>query len=706
MKSDEIKFKFQLENIDEESLKSLFNKIGTSLNIYFDDDLNIYTKNMKNTYSLIDVSEWKEKRIKETISSFFNFSFDEVIDVPLFKFLILKNNSDKYRYTLLANIHSSIFDYTSIKAFYEIFKKFNGNRIGINNDSNQKKTPLTANNESNQKKTPLTANNESNQKKDSLKDLIISHHNSLNNYLNSIDFEKDSQYWKQFQLDIGDNVKYYNLESSNYKNIKIPIDNEKLSNFLKVNDTSKFNFILSIFSLYLSKVDRTNGCLLKTIIPNKKEEFGPFDKDTLLNIKSHKENSFIDYLNETEAVFKDSEKYTKADIGNYIQDELSFYSIYDFSELENISILNGEDSALTLNVYKDSLELNYNKGVFEETYIKHMLANMTHLIDYAIESPDKPCRDMNILCDNEKSLISDFCHGNKVEFDKDNTLALSFRKNAKRNPDKLAIDDGANKISYGNLEKSSNSIAYDLNRNHCIEFGSPVGLMLPRTYHFPEFVLALNKIGAVTIPIDTEYPLLRIEHMLKISESNHIITTKEIAQKIDLDVNLICIEEINYNIDEEFEIKGKGNDLFGIMFTSGTTGLPKGVMVPNKQMTGYSEVHKHILCSEGEYDTVGSYASFSFVAMYWMLWGLYFGNSCRLFNENERKDFLLFMKALEYIRGFLLHLPLCQKLIKIYHNLLYLFRYILNFYIFISVDSFYFNVWGEIINTIVVFSYF
>ena len=621
MKSDEIKFIFQWENIDEESLEFIFNKIETTLNVYFDNDLNIYTKNMEKTYSFIDVSDWEEERIEETIDSFFNFSFDKAIDVPLFKFLILKNNSNKYRYALLANIHSSIFDYTSIKAFYELFKKFNDNMIG--------------------------ASDESNQKKGSLKDLIISHHNSLNNYLNSTDFEKDSQYWKQFQLDIGDNVKYYNIKSSNYKNIKIPIDNEKLSNFLKVNDTSKFNFILSIFSLYLSRVDRTNGCLLKTIIPNKKVEFGPFDKDTLLNIKYHEENSFIDYLNKTEAVFKDNEKYTKADIGNYIQDTLSFYSIYDFSELENMSILNGEDSALTLNVYKDSLELNYNESIFEETYIKHMLANISSLIDYAVKSPDKPCKDMDILCDNEKSLISDFCHGNKVEFDKDKILALSFRENAKRNPDKLAIDDGTNKISYGDLEKSSNSIAYDLNRNHCIEFGSPVGLMLPRTYHFPEFILALNKIGAVTIPIDTEYPLKRIEHMLKISESNHIITTKEIAQKIDLDVDLICIEDINYNIDEEVEIKGKGNDLFGIMFTSGTTGLPKGVMVPNKQMTGYAEVHKHILCSEGEYDTVGSYASFSFVAMYWMLWGLYFGNSCRLFNENERKDFLLFMKALE-----------------------------------------------------------
>jgi len=621
MKSSEIKFQFKWENIDEKSLKSFFNKIGTELNIHFDKKSNIYTKNVDKTFDIQDVSDWEEERIRETINSFFSFSFDNTIDVPLFKFLVLKNNGEKYKYTILANIHSSIFDYTSIKTFYELFKKFNAKQIG--NDD------------------------EKDFEDDSLKNKIISRQNSLNDYLNSAEFENDLQYWIQYQLNLGNYVKYYNIKSDSYSNIRIPLNNEKLSDFLKENDTSRFNFILSIFSLYLSRVDRTKGCLLKKTIPRNENEIGPFDINTISKVKYEKEYSFIDYLNQMENDCRYVNDHSKADINNYIKEELTFYSIYDFTDFENISILNGEKSALTLYVYKDSLELNFNDKLFEKKYIEHMLANMESLIDHAIASPNQLCGEMNILSDDENSLISNFCHGKKVEFDKDNTLALSFRKNSKKNPDKLAIDDGINKISYGELEKSSNSIAYDLNKNHKIGFASPVGLMLPRSYHFPEFVLALNKIGAVIIPIDTEYPIKRIEHMLNISESKHIITTKEIAQRIDLDVNLICIEEINYDINEEVEIKGKGNDLFGIMFTSGTTGLPKGVMVPNKQMSGYAEVHKHILCSEGEHDTVGSYASFSFVAMYWMLWGLYFGNSCRLFNENERSDFLLFMKALE-----------------------------------------------------------
>lgn len=63
-------------------------------------------------------------------------------------------------------------------------------------------------------------------------------------------------------------------------------------------------------------------------------------------------------------------------------ENVSYYSIYDFSEFnENIGVYNGDDSALTLNIYENSLELLYNSDLFSEEYIESMAKNIESLID-------------------------------------------------------------------------------------------------------------------------------------------------------------------------------------------------------------------------------------------------------------------------------------------------------------------------------------
>ena len=81
--------------------------------------------------------------------------------------------------------------------------------------------------------------------------------------------------------------------------------------------------------------------------------------------------------------------------------------------------------------------------------------------------------------------------------------------------------------------------AHDLKENHNIGSGSRVALLLPRTYHFPELVLALNKIGAAFIPIDPMYPIKRIAHMLNIADADCIIITEAFAGLYDFEVNVI-----------------------------------------------------------------------------------------------------------------------------------------------------------------------
>lgn len=161
--------------------------------------------------------------------------------------------------------------------------------------------------------------------------------------------------------------------------------------------------------------------------------------------------------------------------------------------------------------------------------MEHMVENIDSTISDVLDDSSQQCKDIDILSDNEKEELLEFYKGKSVDVDLDETLSMAFRKNSIKYPDLIAVDDGVKQITYAELERSSNSVAYDLSNNYDLNLGDCVGLMLPRDYHFPELVLALNKMGVAFIPIDTDYPVKRIEYMLNIGEAKSIITTRKLG---------------------------------------------------------------------------------------------------------------------------------------------------------------------------------
>ena len=76
-------------------------------------------------------------------------------------------------------------------------------------------------------------------------------------------------YWSNFLLDIEEFIKYYNTDSNEFDCENISLSEEmcfKIEEFIESYDISYFKFFISVFSLYLSRIDGTVGCILKTCI--------------------------------------------------------------------------------------------------------------------------------------------------------------------------------------------------------------------------------------------------------------------------------------------------------------------------------------------------------------------------------------------------------------------------------------------------------
>ena len=155
-----VKFKFDF--INDKSLNDFFDNAGYLLNYQFDDESNIVFIDASVDYQIEDVSNLNSEDIGSITNSFFNFEFKNTFNVFLYKFLVLKN---KDKFTLLANIHPSIFNYASINDFYELFNN-------VNSAPNENQLCL--------------------------------YYDDVKNYLNSSDYDNDLDYWRNISLTASD----------------------------------------------------------------------------------------------------------------------------------------------------------------------------------------------------------------------------------------------------------------------------------------------------------------------------------------------------------------------------------------------------------------------------------------------------------------------------------------------------------------------
>lgn len=183
-----------------------------------------------------------------------------------------------------------------------------------------------------------------------------------------------------------------------------------------------------------------------------------------------------------------------------------------------------------------------------------------------------------------------------------NNLGLFLTKRAFLSPDLdgYVESDGSLRLTYRELNESSNRIANAL-LGAGIEKGERVGLLLMNSREFMEAYYALGKIGAVVVPLNWRLVADELEFILKDSGTKRLIYGDEFVETVaelhsrgdKTDIKQWLQVEGNEDVaffaesyqafrdaadDAEPETVGADDDMLYIMYTSGTTGLPKGVV--------------------------------------------------------------------------------------------------------------------------------
>ena len=127
--------------------------------------------------------------------------------------------------------------------------------------------------------------------------------------------------------------------------------------------------------------------------------------------------------------------------------------------------------------------------------------------------------------------------------------------------------------------------------------------------------LGVLKAGCAYEPLDATYPDERLAFMVKNAEAKLLITTQEMKERITGYTGKILLIEDIANLPDTVPapVKNELDDLFVLLYTSGTTGTPKGVMLTHGNVTALTQLNRRMFAIDGS-SVNGCYASFGFDA--------------------------------------------------------------------------------------------
>ena len=230
-----------------------------------------------------------------------------------------------------------------------------------------------------------------------------------------------------------------------------------------------------------------------------------------------------------------------------------------------------------------TLEWSYNTGLFKTETITKFNKEYLNILEKIAENPSETIS--SIIQKRTNNVLK----GPEITID-ENILDLLKGSNEKY-PGNKAVTYKSNSITYLELNNRSNQIARYLIESE-IKVGDVVALSTDRNIEMLIVLLGIMKSGATYLPIDPEFPTNRVEYMLQDSSTKLILLSEKYKNKFHTHAKQITIEDVIAKLDEVDHsinsVKISFDDIAYILYTSGSTGMPKGTKITHQNFANFA----------------------------------------------------------------------------------------------------------------------
>ena len=249
--------------------------------------------------------------------------------------------------------------------------------------------------------------------------------------------------------------------------------------------------------------------------------------------------------------------------------------------------------------------LEYNTDTFEAETARRMGQHFRNLLASVVETVDTPIpiRRLELLSPAERDCLIRDWNATEAAYPQDETIASAFSAQAARTPDAVALIEGARLINYRDLDERAAQVAQSVKA--CgVQPGEPVAVYLPRSGDAYAAILGLLKAGCPYVPLDTAQPRHRLQLLLTNAACRLVLTTCDLRGELPDGIEALLLGAgaavSPAPLSSPIRATASG-DVAYVVWTSGSTGVPKGVMGTHRAtMNRFHWMHRAYPFGPGE----------------------------------------------------------------------------------------------------------
>ncbi len=296
-----------------------------------------------------------------------------------------------------------------------------------------------------------------------------------------------------------------------------------------------------------------------------------------------------------------------------------------------------------------SVYFQYSTALFDQATIERFLAYFRKLITHLGTDQSVRLSELDILSEEERQTQLDVFNATAKVYPNTSTLTSLFAERVEEAGDKVAILHNEAQMTYSELSRRSDLVASQL-WSAGVRPGRVVGLLMDRSIDQIVGILGILKVGGAYLSLDVSHPKDRLSGMLGTSGATHLLTDGKGPDLSDVIADaVIDIKALDSGSEKpsDWTLNEDHRLLAYIIFTSGSSGKPKGVKVSHQSVVNYI-THQQDFFELGEDERVLQFSRMTFDASVEQIWlSLLSGSTLVLVDQSVISDQQAFVSYLE-----------------------------------------------------------